>query len=327
MEIRKAAKYWLGSTLVILAIGVLSSWMDGHVTFAEVWLTDASFFSSTFWSRFMLMFVFAVLIERSVETYLNVSGQNGTRQVVVGEGSSRTVQKRNAQQPAMVAALILGVLAAVCGLRLLETLVSQDQEAPLIQAAIWHGVDVIVSAGLLAGGSDLFHRVAQVLTGGLTRLRGYVGGVVPQVPESNYVSITQPGRTETMMAAIPEGDLKHEVFVHRAKGDDVETGVLRYSSGGVLIEAACRWSRFDRIEAGMYARCSRTHIPRLGGDTIYLPDAISRTSGERQIYLVSSNSPAGNSGCISINAAEFQALCEAVRYYRAGNIKVIVTDE
>ena len=54
----------------VVALGLLTTLVGAEIVEREGW-------EEAFWARFQYMFIFAVLIERSVEVYLNASRQNG----------------------------------------------------------------------------------------------------------------------------------------------------------------------------------------------------------------------------------------------------------
>lgn len=147
-----------------------------------------------FWTRFYYIAAVSILVERSVEVYLKVSQQDGGAVVEV-DGVAR--ENPDATRVATIASLILCVLLAVVGLRLLESLLQPmlstaaaadagaatpgaivdgaapeppDGEAPTPATehpwimSLFFGVDVIVSAGLMAGGAAIFHPLAKALT-------------------------------------------------------------------------------------------------------------------------------------------------------------------
>lgn len=164
-------KYALIVALGTLAAGALSYWLKSSVTFVKVdeagsWLTE-------FWARFQVMFVISVLIERSVEVYLKATDQEGRTDYDPVEHV--LVKTRDATAAALRANLVLSLLVAVSGVRIIETIVTFSDGkvsgfwAGFVKPAIWYGVDTVVSAGLMAGGADVFHKVTKVVTGGLDR--------------------------------------------------------------------------------------------------------------------------------------------------------------
>jgi hypothetical protein len=150
------------TTLALLAAvavaGVAGSALGGTITLSEVW-RDA------FWARFQHMLIFAILIERSVEVYLNAAGKNGDDRF--NPAATPEGKIKDATRPATIAAIVLSVLLALSGVRLLETVGQLGEGAEWFTIIIWYGVDIVISAGLMAGGSNLFHEVSEAIRGGL----------------------------------------------------------------------------------------------------------------------------------------------------------------
>jgi hypothetical protein len=107
-----------------------------------------------------------VVIERAVEVYLNVSRQNGPDRHSLVANPSAT----SARQPASITSLTLGILIAIAGVRILDTLGTLPTTTSTIAATIWKGVDVVLSGGLLAGGSFLIHEVTETISGTIKRV-------------------------------------------------------------------------------------------------------------------------------------------------------------
>ncbi len=78
-------------------------------------------------------------------------------------------QAADAKRPASIAALTLGVLIAIVGVRILDTIGTLSATS-IWATAIWNGVDVVLSGGLLAGGSFLIHEVTETISGAIKRV-------------------------------------------------------------------------------------------------------------------------------------------------------------
>ncbi len=138
-----------------LGLGWLAARYGARIQHDGDWL-------AAFWQQFQSMFFFAVLVERTVEVYLNATDQNGTDRYALLADTAR----QSGARPAAMASIVLGVLLALAGVRLMGTLGTQVGGGGLAHL-LWNGSDVIVSAGLMAGGAALFHEVAEVLRGGV----------------------------------------------------------------------------------------------------------------------------------------------------------------
>lgn len=143
----------------IAALGFAGLHVGGQITLNPDWEADL-------WPRLQYMMVATVLIERTVEIYLNASSLNGDDRFTTSDSDRR----RDAARPATVASTLLGLLTALSGVRLMATLGAPPPDAGLMSKIVWTGVDVALSGGLMAGGSALFHEAAEALRGGLKTL-------------------------------------------------------------------------------------------------------------------------------------------------------------
>lgn len=157
----------IGVGAFVVALGILCGWLGGQFKFAP----DAT---NQLLARLQQMALLTVVIERAVEVYLGVSRQNGpSRHDATADPSAE-----GAKQPASIGALVLGVLIAMVSVRILDTL-GQFTSNSILAKAIWNGVDVIISGGLLAGGSFLIHEVMETISGTIKR----VDPSTPKTPE------------------------------------------------------------------------------------------------------------------------------------------------
>lgn len=301
-----------------LLAGLAGYWLKSNLTFvspAEKWL-------ETFWARFQIMFILAVLIERSVEVYLNATDQDGRTMV---DPRSGALVQTDAKQPSMVAALVLSILVAVSGVRIIETLVMFNGGTDLLKSMVWNGIDIMVSAGMMAGGADLFHKVAEVLSGGLKRLRVSIAG--PTVdgirPLRGEGLLLDPGTSTVAYAAAAVPNYSIEI---RRPAAPAQQGTLKFSHDGTTIEAPCWWDNNNRIDAGAYVRCSKTHMTTSGLPAIYLPDAISKTTGERSIFIHQGENELNSLGCVAVKTSQFQVLWSLLQPVNGRNITVAVKD-
>jgi len=119
------------------------------------------------------MALLTIVIERAVEVYLGATGKNGPSR------HDPTVNADNppANGPASVAALTLGILLALSGVRVLSVLLEVNEPPPGgVQGWFWNGIDIILSGGMLAGGAFVFHEISEMATGGLANLGSMMSG-------------------------------------------------------------------------------------------------------------------------------------------------------
>lgn len=151
------------------------------------------------------MAILAVFIERSVEVYLGVFKANGPERVpLAGDepGQPATIK-------ATLAALVLGLLISLVGVRILPSVGFAGVELSWPMEWIRSGVDVVISGALMAGGSLLVHEVAEATKAGLRN----ISGLVP-ASENNVVP-----------------------FAHRAQGQRHYPSAEFLDAG--LVETAC----------------------------------------------------------------------------------------
>jgi len=148
----------------IAVLGFAGMQVGGQVYLSVSWEEDL-------WARIQFMLVATALIERTVEVYLNAASMNGDDRFNRADNQ----KLRDGTRPATIAAILLGLLVALSGVRLMETLGALGEDAGAISQLIWNGVDIAISGGLMAGGSALFHELAEALRGGLKTLGKNIG--------------------------------------------------------------------------------------------------------------------------------------------------------
>jgi hypothetical protein len=317
------AKHGLILVISALLAGLAGTWLSAELTFSDVQTVGLD----PFWGRFQILFIVAVLVERSVESYLNATGQNGKERV---DPATLTVVKiSDASKPAMIAALVLSGLVALSGVRIIDSLVTLSANATLLQKAVWNGVDIIVSAGLMAGGSDLFHQLAELITTGLGRIRGNLNPAAPTNLRSGVPEAIAPFAYQYALPStgLPESTVRaYTIAIERPNGAGAEEGTLRFSDGGVNIATQCWWDKGNRIDAGTYQRCSKTHMAGSRYEAIYLPDAVSKVSGEKSIFIHHGTSPLNSLGCFAVTPADFSTMWAHIKPNNGMNITVVIRD-
>ena len=295
----------IGQGLIVIAGCLLLGWVGSRIG-AEI--VPAPEWEEAFWSRFQYMFVFAVLIERSVEVYLNASRQNGDDRFAPEHLKSGA----DATRVANTAAIVLGILVALAGVRLLSTL-GTPEGANGLTTVIWFGSDVVLSAGLMAGGSVIFHEVAEVLRGGIGTL------------SSQFRTAAVPDA-----AAAAALRAKYTITVTRTGTD---RGKLVFSSGLVSISEDCYWDPAVKIAAATYVNCSKTRMsskkdsvtgqPRPG---IYLPDAVVPGTDNHSIFIHEAKDASWSDGCIVLDRDKMMKMWDEISPSDARNVTVYVTD-
>ncbi|MEO1110209.1 MAG: hypothetical protein AAFX90_20040 [Pseudomonadota bacterium] len=298
----KLEKLWQGLIVVAACLGL--GWLGSRVG-AEI-VPDPDW-EEAFWARFEYMFVFAVLIERSVEVYLNASQQNGDDRFATKQQKSGN----DATRAANAAAIVLSILVALAGVRLLSTL-GEPASQNSITTIIWFGSDIVVSAGLMAGGSVLFHEVAEVLRGGIGSLstRFEPDGASKGLRNANHQS-------EYTVTVTRTGDI----------------GKLEFSSGSVSLNETCYLDPNVTIAAGTYVNCSKTRMTSkkdsVTGElrpSIYLPDAVVPGTDNHSIFIHEGTDAGGSGGCIVLDRTKMRAMWDEIQPMDGRNVTVKVID-
>jgi hypothetical protein len=318
-------KYGVLVVLAVCAAGLLGWWLGSDLTFKVP--PNGQSVVGLFWERFQVMFLVAVLIERSVEVYLKATSQDGTESY---DAATNTVIKtKDASQQAMIAGLFLGVLVAACGVRIINTFATLPADAGPFESIVWHGIDIFVSAGLMAGGADLFHKLAEVIVGGLDSAKQWAKGRTAggSAPETLNAATGATLVTGTILpAAVIVAAKSYTIDIQRPTGDSVDKGKLTFTDGGLSITSDCWWDPNNRIDAGTYTKCSKTVMDTLKHDAIYLPDAVSKVSGKKEIFIHHGTSSANSLGCFAVSTENFKILYAHIQPKNGQNITVVVKD-
>ncbi|MFK7881888.1 hypothetical protein [Roseobacter sp.] len=155
---------WLA--VAILIIGFVSTRIASGITWKVDGVADVL-------TQLQYLGVLAVLIERSVEVFLNATGRNGALRTDMPklEGQIKVAaeqSKERANAYATKAGFAIGVILALAGFRLLETMATPGDH--FFTSVAFRGADIFLTAGLLAGGAALFHEIPEAIRGVLTPL-------------------------------------------------------------------------------------------------------------------------------------------------------------
>lgn len=318
-------KYGLLVVVAVPVVGLLGWWLGSDLTFKVP--PNGQSMVGLFWERFQVMFLVAVLIERSVEVYLKATSQDGTERYDVR--TNTVIKTKDASQPAMIAGLVLGVLVAACGVRIINTFATLPTSAGPFASIAWHGVDIFVSAGLMAGGADLFHKLTEVIVGGLDSAKQWAkgrtsGGSAPETLDvaNGATLIAGTVLPATFVAAAKS----YTIDIQRPTGSQVDKGTLTLTDGGLSITSDCWWDPNNRIDAGTYTKCSKTVMDSLKHDAIYLPDAISKVSGKKEIFIHHGTSSTNSLGCFAVDTENFKTLYAHIKPLNGQNVTVVVRD-
>lgn len=184
--------------MTLLGLLTLASLVFGYSAVAYNFQSDAP---SKAFSALGTLFILALFVERAQQVY--VGAWRGIRRVHLDDRVRcwRTWQQTAAHYPEQVElqfdidnelnramlelatfqqrtrkyvfylGLALGVLIAAAGPRILRELVSQAEGVGTLQLIVFCFVDILITGGLIGGGSDALHKVMALITDALDQTR------------------------------------------------------------------------------------------------------------------------------------------------------------
>lgn len=180
----------IGVALVLLAFGIAVGVATGALTIKSVDMQQVR-------SLLQAMFVIALFIERALEVFVSAwrdpaaapleaakeTAQEALKQATASgvpaaiaaaqknldaADAALKVYKAETKRIAMTAAIVVGVLIAAAGMRSFETFIqlrtTHQNQWDRIAGSLFNAVNVLVTGGLLGGGSDLIHKILKVIT-------------------------------------------------------------------------------------------------------------------------------------------------------------------
>ncbi len=180
-------------------IWIIPILLAGFVLSLPIWLTTEPLAFRDFGTTDILqllsgLFVVSLLLERSLEVFVTTWRGPGTAELDLKVGKhrteleeirkvagsnvadaaagleraeeERTKYKSDTQRAALWTGLTFGLLVSAVGVRSLQTLVDGASltKASHVQVIGFHLMDVLLTGGLIAGGSEGIHKITQVFT-------------------------------------------------------------------------------------------------------------------------------------------------------------------
>lgn len=155
---------WNRYYLLILVVLALAAW--GAYGFDETIFNPVTMESIT--DLLVPLFVIAAFLERALEVF--ISSWRGVGEEGL-EGAELAKYKAHTKRIAFLSAVSGGVLISIAGIRVLHPLTDWDAELDGIQGQLFDFLDILITGGLLAGGSEGIHQVFSVITDFLKKTR------------------------------------------------------------------------------------------------------------------------------------------------------------
>lgn len=130
------------------------------------WKTFEEFDVSQVGSMLATLGVIALFLERSLEVFISIWREKGKAELLESSEKTKEDYRANTQRIAMLVSFSASCLISAVGVRTLQPLVGSDTLSGMgeRQTDWFHFVDVFLTAGLLAGGSEGIHKLTQVYT-------------------------------------------------------------------------------------------------------------------------------------------------------------------
>lgn len=143
----------------IIAIGIISQFFKGEITFKQDGL-------ALFQEQLIYLGLLTIVIERATEAYLKITDNNGTPRIQAN--ADRKI--KDGTRVATMTSMTIGIIIALAGVRLLGSFMEPTQLAAQHNDEFWNipsiaffGIDVFITAALLAGGSAIFHEIPEAI--------------------------------------------------------------------------------------------------------------------------------------------------------------------
>ena len=167
----KIGRIWVSLAILILAIVI---WVQGDALKAMDTKPGGAPFLIAL-TQLGVLYIVALFVERALEVLIKVWRQEGRIRIeqqrgTAADGDSTTdtgrleEYKAGTQRRALLVGLTLGILVSVSGVRLLAPIFQFDGTTGwTLQQAVFHFTDILLTAGLIAGGSSSIHELMALI--------------------------------------------------------------------------------------------------------------------------------------------------------------------
>ena len=158
-------------SLAVLAVVVIIWWNGDSLKAIETKAGDAPFLVAL--TQLGILYIVALFVERALEVLLKAWRQGGKirlrEEIAANEGddAAKAASERKldeyrtgTQRRALLGGLTLGILVSLSGVRLLGPIFQFDaSDGWTFQMGVFQFTDIIITAGLIAGGSATIHEL------------------------------------------------------------------------------------------------------------------------------------------------------------------------
>ena len=176
---KNIGRIWI--SVAILVVAILIWWNGDSLKPIELQSDDSPFLIAL--TQLGILYVVALFVERALEVLLKAWRQGGKirlqAEIAKSAHESKAEAEKNLQEyktgtqrRALLVGLTLGILVAVAGIRLLGPIFQFDLAAEwTFQLAVFQFTDIVITAGLIAGGSTTIHELMALIDEFLRRSR------------------------------------------------------------------------------------------------------------------------------------------------------------
>ena len=166
---RYIGRIWVA--LLVVALGIVVVVQGDSLASAVVAAGERPFLTALV--QLGILYIVALFVERSLEVLLKAWRQGGkarlearVREAEEGAGAAAETELREyragTQRRALLAGLTLGLLVSLSGVRLLGPIFDLGA-ASAFQQAVFQFTDIMLTAGLIAGGSATIHELMALI--------------------------------------------------------------------------------------------------------------------------------------------------------------------
>ena len=168
-----------GTALAVVVIVYRDSLTPAVPTGEELFLTALG--------QLGILYIIALFVERSLEVLIKAWRQGGKSRIeekvrTAAESQRSAVEselqeyRAGTQKRALLLGLTFGIMISLSGVRLLASIFELGAHAASVQQAVFHFTDIVLTAGLIGGGSATIHMLMTLIDDFLKASRRSVNG-------------------------------------------------------------------------------------------------------------------------------------------------------